>query len=249
MTALPFDLGPAGAGFLALAVLGASYVRGYCGFGFAALTIAASALVTDPRQMVAVVILADLLMSAQQVPGVLRQADWSRVRLLFLGALFGVPAGVALLAGMGAGMARIAVSLFILAICALLWSGWRLSRTVGPAGTGAVGLLSGFANAAGVGGLPVAGFLAAQPVPAPIFRATLIVYFALLDLWSLPVMARAGMVSADTVVAVLATLPLMLAGLWLGSRRFGRAAPDDFRRFAIALLAVLAGLGLVRSWL
>ena len=43
---LPFDLDPAAAAFLAAAVFGSALVRGYCGFGFSALVIAAAALVT-----------------------------------------------------------------------------------------------------------------------------------------------------------------------------------------------------------
>jgi hypothetical protein len=47
-------------------------------------------------------------------------------------------------------------------------------------------VISGLANAPGMGGLPVAAFFAAQPMPAAVFRATLIAYFPLLDLYSAP---------------------------------------------------------------
>jgi hypothetical protein len=110
-----------------------------------------------------------------------------------------------------------------------------------------VGLASGLANGAAVGGLPVAAWFAAQALPAARFRATLIAYFTALDLWSLPMMAAAGMVGRDTLAAVLILFPAMSAGVWAGGRRFLAAPPDGFRRFAILLLAALALAGLARS--
>ena len=41
-------------------MIGAGYVRGYSGFGFAAILIAGAGLVTDPRNLLAVVVLSDL---------------------------------------------------------------------------------------------------------------------------------------------------------------------------------------------
>ncbi len=98
-----------------------------------------------------------------------------------------------------------------------------------------------------MGGLPVAVFFAAQPISAATFRATLIAYFTLLDLWTLPNMWRADLIVRDTLIVTVVSLPLMSAGVWLGGRRFLSAAPQEFRRFAILLLAVLALLGLGKS--
>ena len=55
------------------------------------------------------------------------------------------------------------------------------------------------------------------------------------------------MVSWDTLRASLLTLPMVFLGNWLGSRHFLNTDPQDFRRFAIILLAGLAGLGLLKS--
>ena len=98
-----------------------------------------------------------------------------------------------------------------------------------------------------MGGLPVAAFFAAQSVPAAVFRATLIAYFAVLDIWSAPLMWWHGMVTGDTFVAVALSLPIIGLGVWLGGRHFLRTDPQDFRRFAIMLLAGLSVMGLVKS--
>ena len=81
--------------------------------------------------------------------------------------------------------------------CALvLLAGWRVrgARCAAPAILGS-GLVSGLANAPGMGGLPVAAFFAAQTMPAAVFRATLVAYFPLLDLFSAPLYFWQRMVS------------------------------------------------------
>ncbi|QYK41254.1 MAG: sulfite exporter TauE/SafE family protein [Paracoccaceae bacterium] len=243
---LPFDLSWPAALWLLAVCGGAGFVRGYSGFGFAALVVTGGALVTDPLHLVPVVILADLALTVQQARGIRADVDWRRVGWLFAGCLLGVPVSVWALAQVGTDAARAAISVYVLAMCGLLALGWR----VRPGGMGphvAVGLVSGLANGAAVGGLPVAAWFAAQGVPAATFRATLIAYFTALDLWSLPVMAQAGMVGVGTAWAVLLLFPAMSLGVWAGGRRFLSTPPAEFRRFAILLLAVLAVAGLARS--
>jgi uncharacterized membrane protein YfcA len=195
------------------------------------------------------VILADTLLTAQQARSIRAHVDWRRVAALFAGCLVGVPLGVWALTQADPDTARAAISLYILAMCAALLSGWRLTRPAGDSAHVATGVVSGIANGAAVGGLPVAAFFAAQPIEAAAFRATLIAYFTLLDLWTLPLMWTQGIITTDTLIATALGLPLMMLGVHAGSRRFLSAAPENFRRFAILLLASLATLGLLRSLL
>lgn len=244
---MPLDLPLLAWAWLALLAFGAAVVRGYSGFGFAAILVAGAALVTDPAALVPAVVLCDTVLAAPQWSAIRSHVDWRRVAALAGGCLLGVPLGVRAVAAMGPDATRVAVSLLVLATGALLLRGWRLPRPVGLAAHGAVGVASGLANGAAVGGLPVAAFFAAQPIPAASFRATLIAYFLLLDLYTLPVMAQAGLVTRDAALLTLLGLPLMLAGLHLGSRRFLAAPPEEFRRFATLALMLLALLGLLRA--
>lgn len=245
--ALPFDLSIGAAAFLAVAFFVAAFVRGYSGFGFAALVVSSASLVTNPLNLVPVVLIVDVLMTAQQAPSMRGHVDWRRAGALFAGALVGVPLGLWALTGIGVDAARAVIGVYVLIMCAALLAGWRFRGRVGSAGHIGVGVVSGMANAAGVGGLPVAVFFAAQPVAAAVFRATLIAYFTALDLWTVPLMWRAGMITGDTVQAAVMALPILVFGIWLGGRHFLTTAPQDFRRFAIYLLAVLATLGLLKS--
>lgn len=244
---LPFDMGLGAVAYMAVAFLIAAFVRGYSGFGFSALVIAASSLVTSPLNFVAVVMFCEFLMTFQQWAMVARHVDWRRVTLLMVGAGVGVPLGLWLLTGLGVDAARAVISGYVLVMCFALMAGWTLKRRVGDRSHFVAGIISGVANAAGMGGLPVATFFAAQGVSAAVFRGTLIAYFALLDIWSAPLMWWHGMVSLDTLIAAALSLPIIGVGIWAGGRHFLNTDPQDFRRFSIILLAGLAVMGLLKS--
>ena len=244
---LPFDLGTGAAVFMALTVLIAAFVRGYSGFGFSALVIAASGLVTNPLHFVAVVVICETVMSLQAWSGLGKDVDWRRVWLLLAGAVVGMPLGLWALTSISEDAARAVISGYVLMMCLVLLVGWQLKGEAGTKANLVAGVVSGLANAPGMGGLPVAAFFAAQPISAPVFRATLVAYFPLLDLYSAPLYFWSGLVSWDTLWTSLLTLPMVFLGNWLGSRHFLNTDPQEFRRFAIILLAGLAGLGLLKS--
>ena len=189
-------------------------------------------------------------MSLQAAKGAGPDVDWRRVGWLLGGAAIGLPLGLWVLTGVSEDAARAAISAYVLLMCGVLLAGWRLAAELrGGAANGMAGVISGLANAPGMGGLPVAAFFAAQPMRANVFRATLIAYFPLLDLYSAPLYWLAGLVTWDTFWASLIALPLTLFGNWLGGRHFFDTDPQDFRRFAIVLLAGLAILGLGKALL
>lgn len=244
---LPFDLSPLAAVWMAAAFFIAAFVRGYSGFGFGALVISAGALVMNPLHLVAIAIIGDLVLSAQQWLGVRRHIDWRRALTLFGGSLLGVPLGLWALTAVSENAARAVIAVYVLAMSLALLLGWTLTRPAGRATTFGTGLFSGAANAAGVGGLPVVVFFAAQTITPVVFRATLIAYFTLLDLWTIPLLFARGLITIDTLFATAVALPIFMLGTWVGGRRFLSAEPKDFRRFAIVILMVLALLGLGKA--
>ena len=246
---MPFDLGPGTAAALAIGLLGAAFVRGYSGFGFSAIFIAFAALLTNPLPLIPVVFSCEILMTAFQARGIRGHVDWRRVGWLLAGAAVALPFSVSVILSVGVDTARLVISAIILIMSLILLSGWTLQRKIGGPGHGAVGILAGVCNSAGVGGLPVATFLSAQPVEAAVFRATMIVFLTGIDLMTLPLLWRGGLVTWDTALAVAMVFPVLGLGVWLGGRQFLSASPTTFRRFAVILLLVLSLLGLLRALL
>ena len=244
---LPFGLSPGIALALAVVLFAAAFVRGYSGFGFSAIIVAFAALVTNPLPIIPAAFLCEIAMTAVQARGIRGSIDWRRVAALLSGTALALPLSILTLARAPVPVARLTVSALILVLALVLLSGWQLRRRLGWRGHAATGVAAGLANAAGVGGLPVAALLAAQPVPPAVFRATLVAFLTGLDLLSLPWMAAAGLIGRDTVVATLMALPILTCGILLGGRRFLSASPRQFRRMAVVLLLGLALLGLLRA--
>lgn len=243
---LPFSLSVEAAGFMAVAFLIAAFVRGYSGFGFSALVVSSSALVTNPLHFVGVVMICEFAMTFQQWRMVRAQVDWRRVLALMLGATIGLPLGLWGITRVGVDTARAVIAVYVLFMCAVMLMGWRITRPQKFAPHLGVGIFAGMANSVGMAGLPVATYFTAQGVAAGVFRATLIAYFAALDLFSIPVMWGSGIIVWDTLRVAVAAVPLMLLGIWAGGRHFLATDPQDFRKFAIGLLAFLAVINLVK---
>ena len=239
--------------WLALAVMAAgllvaAFARGYSGFGFSALLVASWSLVAPPALPVAVTMLLELSASVMQAVGVWPHVDWRRVALLLIGAVIGTPFGVAVLGYASPELLRLVIATFLLVCCGALLAGYSLKRKLGAPGDVAVGAASGLANGAtAMGGLPVALFLAASGVAPAVMRATFIAYFFPLDIMTVSLMARRGLIGWDTLMLALICLPGLVIGVVLGGRHFLAASPEQFRRQTLILLIGLALIGLVRA--
>ncbi|MBC7737606.1 MAG: sulfite exporter TauE/SafE family protein [Candidatus Saccharibacteria bacterium] len=231
---------------MAFACLIAAFVRGYSGFGFSALVVSASALVMDPLHVVGVVMICEFVMTFQQWRGVRADVDWRRVAALMIGAVVGLPIGLWGITRVGVDTARAVIAIYVLVMCVVMLRGWQIRSRQGFAPHLGVGVFAGMANAVGMAGLPVASYFTAQGMAAGVFRGTLIAYFAALDLFSIPVMWGSGIIQWDTLRMAVGALPLMFIGVWAGGRHFLATDPQDFRRFAIGLLAFLAVINLIK---
>ncbi|SEO20992.1 hypothetical protein SAMN04490248_102264 [Salinihabitans flavidus] len=243
---LPFDLSAGQGGFLAAALLLAAFIRGYSGFGFSAIFIILAALTTNPLPLIPVVFACEIAMTAFQARDIGPHIDWRRAAMLWVGAAVATVPAIAVMVRLGEDQARLAISLMVLALSLFLLSGWQLRRAIGGRGNLGVGLLSGLANSAGVGGLPVAAFLTAQPIPPAVFRATMIAFLTGLDMMALPVMAANGLVGPETLTGVVLAFPVLGLGVWVGTRGFAIASQTQFRRGVVLLLTTLSLLNIAK---
>jgi len=244
---LPFALTAMQGLFLAAALFFAAVIRGYSGFGFSAIFIVIASMVTNPLPLIPVVFTCEIAMTAFQARGIRAHIDWHRAIALLVGAAIAVIPAVALMARLEPTHARMVVSALILLLSLILLSGWQLRRPIGALGHVGVGILSGTANAAGVGGLPTAAFLSAQAMPPAAFRATMIIFLTGIDLMALPTMSAHGLVTSETAWAAVMAFPILALGVWCGSRGFANARPDGFRQKVVILLATLATISLIRA--
>lgn len=240
----------AGHGIASLALLlgvalVAGLARGFSGFGAALIFVPLASAIVGPRLAVPVLLVVDAVAAAGMIPNGWRLADRREVAIMSAGALAGVPLGTLALASMDAQTLRWAIILVVAALLALLMSGWRYrGRTTVPL-TVAVGAIAGvFSGAAQTGGPPVVAYWLGGAAGRQKVRANIVLYFAIATVFSIVSYLWNGLIVAEVLWLSLLTGPAFGLGLYVGSRMFGLADEDVFRRICFALIAAAVVLGL-----
>lgn len=224
----------------------AGLMRGFAGFGSGMLMAPVFALLFGPLDTVVIIIVMELVVTAQLLPAVRRAVDWPLVGAMGAVAALFMPLGSWLLVSLDAGLMTRAIALVVLGFVALLWSGWsypgarRLPVTLG------VGALSGTMMAAtSLGNPPVMLYLLAGRDAAAVSRANVTAYFALTLTTLIALMLASGLIAARALWTAALLLPLYMLAAWAGSRLFRASGEALYRRVALAFLAAAGLIGLL----
>jgi len=117
----------------------------------------------------------------------------------------------------------------------------------GRAYTIVFGLLGGIASTvAHAGGLMMSVYMLQKRSKPRIFVGTLVLFFALINLFKIIAYSKIGIITSQVLVLVLALSPVIIIGGLLGNI-LNKKVPQDLFRFIILLLIFLIGLRLL--WL
>jgi uncharacterized membrane protein YfcA len=229
----------------ALATAVAGIMRGYSGFGTAVILAPVYSLLWGPRAGIPVMLMMELVVSVQLLPGAIKDADRRVVLPLGGAAALATPLGAWVLLTADGDALRRFIGGFVLVFGLLLMSGWRyhgsrplpLNLAVGTA----AGLLKG---ATGMSGPPVILYLLAGLEEAKRHRANLILFFATIAIVSMVPPLIGGLIDLPVLVRLAVLLPVMALSVPIGARLF-RVVPDRlYRPFAMGVLLVAGGLAL-----
>jgi len=229
-------------------VLLGGLLRGFTGFGLPLAAVPIMTVVMTPALAVPAMLLLQIVAGLQTLPRSYRSIHWPALAWLAVGALTGIPLGVATLALLPPDVMRLLIGLaMLLAVVALSW-GLRLKHMPGVAarlGTGAIaGVLSG---AAAMPGPPVVVFFLASPASAAVSRASLQFFFMLTGFASLSLGIVSGIVTWTTAVLALLLTPALMLGTWAGEQAFHRTEGRNYRPAAIAVLLAIGVLATMRA--
>ena len=251
MTTLWAQLGLAPSALLALAliVLGAAFVRGLTGFGFAILAVPLMGLVIPPADAVLLAIVLQTLIGPFGVAKSIGHIDRPLVAKVAAFAMIGTPLGLLALAGTPGDVAR----LIIASIAVGCFGTFLVKRAPHPskalshvAATGfAAGLLNGFAA---MPGPPVILYFVRSGVSPITARGSMILVFFAAGIAGSTTAAARGLLSTHILVMSLVAFPLMLVGNQLGSRFFGMVEERVWRGLVVALLCVATIGALSKLW-
>lgn len=237
-------------------VFAAGVVRGFSGFGFSALCVAALSLVLPPAAVVPPIFVLEIVASLSLLRGAWAGVQWRWMLWLALGNAVFIPLGIAVLAWVPELHARLLIGAMLLGVALALRSGWRIALEPTPGVGLAAGVVSGFFNgAAAVGGMAVAVLFSAANVPPAVMRATMIVFLLWTDVYSLAWAAglstlapgAQSLVGLHTLWTAAWLLPATVAGVWVGQRSFAGVPPHVFRKRVLNLIAVIALTSMLRA--
>ncbi|KOG28532.1 sulfite exporter TauE/SafE family protein [Streptomyces resistomycificus] len=215
----------------------ASVIRTTAGFGFSLVAVPPLTLLLDP---VTAVVVAAIMAAPLSLWIAVR--DWrhvhQRITAVALGAgLAGVPFGVWLLHSLPARALSLVIAVVVL-MCTLMV--WR--RVTVRGGMGAVAWISAFSGASfastGIDGPPMVAAMQSLSLPPRVQRATLGVVFSGTSLASLAGFGISGQLTAEVGWALLAGVPALFIGIFVGERIFARFDAERFRRAVLGLLVV-----------
>jgi hypothetical protein len=227
------------AGFLA------SLARGFSGFGGALIFMPLASAAVGPQVGAPILLVVDGIVQFGLLKNAWRQARRQEVAIMGVGALVGIPLGTLLLKHLDPTGLRWFIAILILAMLALLMSGWRYHGKPTPRVTLGVGFTAGFLSGVSQAAGPpvVAYWLGGQTAPVTI-RANIILFFLCTSVVASASYLVAGLFDLKVLVLAAVTAPGYAIGMFIGSHMFGLASELMFRRICFGLIAAAALISL-----
>jgi uncharacterized protein len=202
-----------------LVVFCAGVVQGLTGFGFGIVAVPILTIFISPKLAAPMTLLNSLVLNAMILQRSPADADLGRIWPLVLAGLAGVPLGAWVLVNADVDTLRIDVGATTVVFTLLFLSGFRREVSHEKLASIPIGFVSGLMQGSiNMAGPPVILFLTNQGLPRHVFRASIVAYFLILSLLTLPLLVAGGILNGTALVAALIVLPGLLAGGLIGTR-------------------------------
>jgi uncharacterized protein len=223
------------------AVVFASLLRGFTGFGFALAAVPLASLVLPPRPVVTAALLMQTAIGLRDCVVERRIADEGAVLRLSLGAIGGTPIGLWALTALPSPAVRLALGTLVALAVAVTWRPLATRRAPASGWAFGTGFCSGICNglAAMAGPPAILYFLAFEPNRVAM-RSSLMVFFPLASLLAIVIAASVGLVDRTALLLAAIGFPIMWIGGRVGTRMFVRAGHRSYRIVAAVALVATA---------
>ena len=221
-------------------------MRGFAGVGSGMLMAPFFVRLFGPIDTVAIIILMEVVVTAQLLPTVWCEIHWPVVAPMGAAATLFMPIGSWLLVHSEPAHIATVISLLVITFSLILMSGWRYSGAKPLPATLAVGASSGVLMAlTSLGNPPVMLYLLSSSDGAATNRANFTGYFALTLLALITLMMVSGLIKWTAVATVAYLVPVFMFSAWIGSRLFRESSEVLYRWIALAILLAAGLYGLL----
>ena len=235
---------------LALIVFIAGIVRGCIGFAFSALVVASTSLWLDVKYTVIMVIFMEVMASLFMLKNVKAEIDYPLLKIITIGSVIASFFGVWVLANIHPDWHQVLMSVYLLFVALVSLFKFEFKHAVTKPRLYMTGIIAGFYNGmAGLGGIFVASMLTSSRYPVKNIRATMVVYFFMIEVAFFIGAYFNGLVTKEVVISsFLLTIP-MLIGIFLGAKLFTALPEAILKQMVLYTLLLLSIAGLVKTLL
>jgi uncharacterized protein len=233
-------------GLFLLATFVGGATSGLAGFAMGLVVSGIWLHIITPIQTAVLIVGYGLVTQSYGVWKLWRALKWQNVALLMLGSVAGVPLGTMLLSYIDPPYLRIGIGCLL-----VLYSVYGLTAPVvklAPSGASAdiaVGFLNGvLGGLTGLSGIIATVWCQLHGWPKDVQRTVFQPINLATMMMATVSFAYAGAVTTETVKLYFLGLPLMLGGLWLGFKLYGKLDDAAFRKVILVLL-LASGLSLI----
>ena len=225
----------------------AGFMRGFVGVGSGMLMAPVFAILFGPLETVVMVILMELIVTAQLLPSVHRLIEWRVIVPMGIAAAVFMPVGTWVLVTVDAELMARGIAAVVLIFVLLLMTGWRYQGPKRLGFTLGVGTVSGTLMAAtSLGNPPVMLYLLSSSDSAATNRANFTGYFCITLVALFTLMIIEDLIVSLAVIRAAIMLPVFATAAWFGARYFRKANDKLYRQVALGLLLCVAVFGVLR---
>ncbi len=229
-------------------VMLASLVRGYLGFGFAAICVVGLNFFMPAAQSIVVALTLDAICSLGLLSQAARQMNVSLWRKLLVGSLVGIPLGMLVLYFLPEHWLKLLIGLLILFFSVLLAFSVKMPWAQKNAAGYFYGMVCGiFTSAASVGGPVIVCYLLSSRLSVISQRATMVMFFITVDVVAICALMLSGMVEAKAlaflVFLILPTFLCVKFGEWL----FNSYPPKSLKKLSLPVMTFVASSSIAAS--
>lgn len=222
-------------------VLAAAILRGYAGFGFSAIVVAAASLFMPTREAVPLVLMMEVIASMQMARQVWTHVDWRLVGYIIIAVAVSIPVGQWFLRHVDVEAMRLLAALVLLVAVAAVAGGRFFTLKNAPPAWLLTGAVSGFMNGLlAMGGMWTVMFLLNSGIHVAALRACLVALFFITDTYALAVAAVYDLVDVKLLARAVCVLPALLLGVKIGAGKFDAEREALYKKVVLGTLTVLA---------
>lgn len=231
-----------------LVVFFAGVTQGLSGFGSVLLSLPLLAIFLDIKTVIPLVALFGLAITMVLLQQLWKQLEWKAVYPLLLSALPGVPIGVFFLKRLETGTIQLILGIILIGYA--LYSLFLRSENRGINARWAYlfGFLAGcLGGAFGATGPAVIVYTSLQTWSKDKIKVTLQVFFFVSGVTIVFSHALSGLTSLAVIRFFAVSLPMLIAGTYVGSFFYGKMNEEGYRKIILIFLALLGGFMMYRA--